>query len=135
MRTTRWKLALVSSALIGAQASAPALAAQDTAPLTPAPAAAAGDAILYPSTLTYGTGLIDIPVAWVSPNSGDIWVTASGKIVNYCAAVCTINFADKFNTNLSIDTHWNQRFSIGLSVYSQNPDYGFYGQALVYKQQ
>jgi hypothetical protein len=135
MRTTRWKIALVASALIGAHASAPALAAQDTAPLTPAPAAAAGDAILYPSTLTYGTGLIDIPVAWVSPNSGDIWVTASGKIVNYCATVCTINFADKFNTNLSIDTHWKQRFSIGLSVYSQNPDYGFYGQALVYKQQ
>ena len=28
-------------------------------------------AILYPSTLDYGTGLIDIPVAWVSPNSGE----------------------------------------------------------------
>src|SRR5665213_3403328 len=105
MRTTRWKIALVSSALIGAHASASALAAQDTTPLTPAPAATA-DAILYPATLTYGTGLIDIPVAWVSSNSGDVWVTASGKIVNYCGAVCTINFSDKFNTNLSIDTHW-----------------------------
>ena len=40
MRTTRWKIALVSSALIGAHASAPALAAQDTAPLA-APAATA----------------------------------------------------------------------------------------------
>ena len=29
MRTTRWKIALVSSALIGAHASAPALAAQE----------------------------------------------------------------------------------------------------------
>jgi hypothetical protein len=133
MRTTRWKIALVSSALIGAQASAPALAAQDTAPLSTLPAAA--DAILYPSTLDYGTGLVDIPVAWVSPNSGDVWVTASGKIVNYCTTPCTINFGDKFNSNLSIDTHWKQRFSVGLSVYSQNPDYGFFGQALILKQQ
>ena len=132
MRTTRWKIALVSSALIGAQASAPALAAQDTAPVT-APLAA--EKILYPATLNFGTGLIDIPVAWVSPTSGDIWVTASGKIVNYCATACTINFQDKFNTNLSIDTHWKQRFSLGLSVYSQNPNYGFYGQALVLKQE
>ena len=108
MRTTRWKIALVSSALIGAHASAPALAAQDTASYT-SPAAPA-DAILYPATLIFGTGLIDIPVAWVSPNSGDLWVTASGKIVNYCGPVCTINFQDKFNTNLSIDTHWKQRF-------------------------
>jgi hypothetical protein len=133
MRTSRWKIALVSSALIGAQASAPALAAQDALP--DAPAAAAPDAILYPSTLTYGTGLIDIPVAWVSPNSGDIWVTASGKYTNYCSTNCTINFADKLNTNLSFDTHWKQRFSVGLSVYSQNPNYGFYGQVLAYKQQ
>ena len=133
MRTTRWKIALVFSALIGAQASAPALAAQDAslAPLVP-PAA---DAILYPSTLDFGTGLIDIPVAWVSPNSGDVWVTASGKIVNYCATVCTINFQDKLNSNLSIDTHWGQRFSVGLSVYSQNPNYGFFGQVLVLKQE
>src|ERR1700712_1609657 len=86
MRTTRWKIALVSSALIGAQASAPALSAQDTAPLV-APSAAADD-ILYPATLDYGTGLIDIPVAWVSPHSGDIWVQASGKIVSYCAEPC-----------------------------------------------
>lgn len=133
MRTTRWKIALVSSALIGAHASAPALAAQDTAPLSTSPVAAAG--ILYPSTLTFGTGLIDIPVAWVSPTSGDVWVTASGKITNYCATLCTINFQDKFNTNLSIDTHWKQRFSVGLSVYSQNPNYGFFGEVLALKQQ
>ena len=133
MRTTRWKIALVSSALIGAHATAPALAAQDAVP--DAPPLVAAEAILYPSTLTYGTGLIDIPVAWVSPNSGDVWATASGKIVNYCGPVCTINFADKFNTNFSIDTHWMQRFSVGLSVYSQNPNYGFFGQALVLEQQ
>jgi hypothetical protein len=133
MRTTRWKIALVSSALIGAHASAPALAAQDVS--TNAPLTAPANAILYPATLDYGTGLIDNPVAWISPTSGDVWVQASGKIVSYCATPCTINFGDKFNSNLSIDTHWKQRFSIGLSLYSQNPDYGFFGQALILKQQ
>jgi len=133
MRTTRWKIALVSSALLGVSASAPALAAQEAA--TDTSLTSSSNEILYPATLDYGTGLIDIPVAWVSPNSGDIWVTASGKIVSYCATPCTINFADKLNSNLSIDTHWRQRFSIGLSIYSQNPDYGFYGQALLLKQQ
>ena len=133
MRTTRWKIALVSSALIGAHASAPAIAAQDAAP-DASPPAAAGQ-ILYPSTLDYGTGLIDIPVAWVSPTSGDVWMQAAGKIVSYCATPCTIDFADKLNSNFSIDTHWMQRFSVGLSVYSQNPEWGFFGQALVLKQQ
>ena len=133
MRTTRWKIALVSSALIGAHASAPALAAQELSSDTSL--AAPAEAILYPATLDFGTGLIDNPVAWISPNSGDIWVQASGKIVSYCATPCTINFADKLNSNLSIDTHWRQRFSIGLSIYSQNPDYGFFGQALILKQQ
>jgi hypothetical protein len=129
MRLTRWNVALVSSALIGALSSAPALAAQTDAP------AAAPEAILYPATLDYGTGLIDIPVAWVSPTSGDIWVQSSGKVVNYCGNPCAINFGDKLNSNLSIDTHWRQRFSVGLSVYSQNPEWGFFGQALVLKQE
>ena len=65
MRTTRWKIALVSSALIGVSASAPALAAQDAA--TDTSLTSASNEILYPATLDYGTGLIDIPVAWVSP--------------------------------------------------------------------
>ena len=87
MRTTRWKIALVSSALIGAHASAPALAAQDTEPDTLTPAAA--DAILYPVTLEFGTGLMDIPVAWISPKSGDVWPRPPADEHRLAASVCT----------------------------------------------
>lgn len=87
---------------------------------------------LYPATLQFGTGLIDIPVAWVSPNSGDIWVQTSAKRIPYTAAgQPELNFASSWNTNVSIDTHWAKRFSLGVSLYSQNPELGFFGQALL----
>ena len=87
----------------------------------------------YPGTLDWGTGLIDIPVAWVSPNSGDVWVTASGKTIPSVPNPSSQNFATRWNTNLSVDTHWWGRVSVGASAYSQNPEWGFFGQALLLK--
>ena len=84
----------------------------------------------YPATLHYGTGLINIPVAWVSPTSGDGWFSISGKRIQYYGAA-DASFATQFNTNVALDTHWAGRFSVGLSAYSQNPEWGFFGQALV----
>ena len=40
----------------------------------------------YPATLHYGTGLINTPVAWVSPVSGDGWFNISGKRIVSSAA-------------------------------------------------
>ena len=34
---------------------------------------------IYPQTTYWGAGLIDIPVAWVSPVSGDFSVNFTGK--------------------------------------------------------
>jgi hypothetical protein len=31
---------------------------------------------------------------------------------------------------VTIDTHWLQRFDVGLSVYNNNPEWGFFGQVL-----
>jgi hypothetical protein len=90
---------------------------------------------LYPATLQFGTGLIDIPVAWVSPNSGDLWVQTSAKRIPYVSGDASLNLASTWNTNLSIDTHWARRFSIGVSLYSQNPEAGFFGQALLVREQ
>src|SRR5687767_10276124 len=84
----------------------------------------------YPATLHYGTGLINIPVAWVSPSSGDGWFNISGKRIQYYGAA-DASFATQFNTNVSLDTHWARRFSVGISAYSQNPEWGFFGQALL----
>jgi hypothetical protein len=85
----------------------------------------------YPGTLQFGTGLINIPVAWVSPASADAWVTSSGKYIAHYEPVDAMNFVSKWNTNLSIDTHWLGRFSVGVAAYSQNPEWGFFGQVLL----
>jgi hypothetical protein len=90
---------------------------------------------LYPATLQFGTGLIDIPVAWVSPNSGDIWVQSSAKRIPYGTGDASLNLASTWNTNLAIDTHWARRFSLGVSLYSQNPEVALFGQALLVREQ
>jgi len=86
----------------------------------------------YPATMHYGTGLINTPVAWVSPVSGDGWFNISGKRIQYYGTA-DASFATQFNTNVSLDTHWAGRFSLGISAYSQNPEWGFFGQALLLK--
>jgi hypothetical protein len=84
----------------------------------------------YPATLYHGTGLITIPVAWVSSHSADVWLQSAGKHIPW-ALTGNQHFASRVNTNLSIDTHWARRFSVGASYYSQNPEYGIFGQAVV----
>lgn len=86
----------------------------------------------YPATMHYGTGLINTPVAWVSPQSGDGWFNISGKRIQYYGPA-DATFATQFNTNVSLDTHWMGRFSVGVSAYSQNPEWGFFGQAMLLK--
>jgi hypothetical protein len=90
---------------------------------------------LYPATLQFGTGLIDIPVAWVSPSSGDLWLQTSAKRIPYSTGDATLNLASTWNTNLAIDTHWAKRFSLGVSLYSQNPEVALFGQALLLREQ
>jgi hypothetical protein len=117
MRTLRSGRAPLTSAVVASLALVPALAAQQR------------DA--YPATLQFGTGLINIPVAWVSPANADVWVQTSGKVITHFVDESKMNFATKWNTNASIDSHWLGRFSVGASAYSQNPEWGFFGQALV----
>lgn len=104
-----------------------------TASLTGAPALHAQEGNRYPATLQFGTGLINTPVAWVSPTNADIWLQTSGKRIPYYVDESAMNFSTKVNSNISIDTHWLGRFSLGVSAYSQNPEYGFFGQALLVK--
>ena len=124
MRTLRSGGARVA----GARAASVAFASVALAPaLAPSRAAAQGRDP-YPATLNFGTGLINIPVAWVSPTNADIWLQTSGKTITYAPGQ---NFASKWNSNISIDTHWLGRLSIGASAYSQNPEWGFFAQGLL----
>src|SRR5687768_305971 len=85
----------------------------------------------YGPTLQFGTGLINTPVAWVSPRSGDLWIITSGKNMPYAVDADQHNFATRWNTNLSAETHWFGRFTVGAAAYSQNPEWGFFGRALI----
>jgi hypothetical protein len=94
------------------------------------------DRDLAPATRQFGTGLVDIPVAWVSPTSGDIWVQVSATQIPYnLATQPALDLAARWNSNLAIDTHWAGRFSLGIALYSQNPEWGAFGQVLLVKEQ
>lgn len=119
MRTMRPGVAPLVGALTAATVLSTALNAQQTE--------------RYPMTLQFGTGLINIPVAWVSPTNADVWVNMSGKDLPSQANQAGENWMTRWNQNFAIDTHWGGRVSAGFSLYDQNPDWGFFGQALLIK--
>jgi hypothetical protein len=85
----------------------------------------------YGQTLQFGAGYINTPVAWVSRRSADSWLTLSAKDLPSFGKGASASVASRLNSNLAVDTHWAGRFSVGASLYSQNPEFGFFGQALL----
>jgi hypothetical protein len=106
----------VTAATIGLGALASPLAAQQT----------------YPQTLYWGAGLVDIPVAWVAPLSGDFALNYSVKTFEKGDQTVTkINYNDQLNSQLTFSLSVFGRVEAGVAFYSSNPEYGFFGQALV----
>jgi hypothetical protein len=85
----------------------------------------------YAQTLQFGAGYINTPAAWVSRRSADSWLTLSAKDLPSFGDGGTGSLASRLNSNLSLDTHWAGRLSLGASLYSQNPEWGAFGQALL----
>ena len=129
MRTSRLRVALAVGAMSATLLVARPGAAQVEQPL---PQPQQETEIWYPSTLYFGSGLINTPVAWVAPSSGEVYVTVTGKDI---PAIPGAGFSSNWNTNGAVETHWFGRFTIGASLYSQNPEWGFFGQVLVLKEQ
>ena len=102
--------------------------------LTLATGAGAQQQDAFPQTLHWGTGLINVPVAWISPRNADLRVLASGKDIPWHFEPGDMTFATRLNTNIAMETHWLGRFTVGLSVYSQNPQWGFFGSVLVLRE-
>ena len=126
MRTMRTAIGSLPRALAALLLLASALPAQD-APTVPRTS--------YPATIQFGTGLINIPVAWVSPRNADMWLNTSGKTIDHFPDEDAANWATKWNTNIAIDTHWLGRFSVGAAAYSQNPEWGFFGQVMLLREE
>lgn len=85
----------------------------------------------YTQTLQFGAGYINTPAAWVSRRSADSWITLGAKDLPSFGDPSKNSMASRLNTNLALDTHWAGRVSVGVSLYSQNPEWGLFGQALV----
>lgn len=114
MRMMRLGAALLGGAL-GAATLTSALAAQE----------------MYPATLHYGSGLVTIPVAWVSPRSGDLWITSSATTLPSNPGRWQLQNAVNWNTNGAIETDWFGHLALGVSLYSQNPEWGAFGRLLI----
>jgi hypothetical protein len=85
----------------------------------------------YGQTLDFGAGFINTPAAWVSRRTADSWLTLSAKDLPSYGDGAKSSLASRLNSNFAIDTHWGGRVSLGASVYSQNPEWGAFGQALL----
>jgi len=97
--------------------------AQDIRPVAP-----------YSPTLTYGTGLVNIPTAWVSPTSGDLFASFSMRDMLEGSFTPSLH-SSRWDYTESLEAHFAGRFSLGLSVYSLgNQSFGGFAQALVVQQ-
>jgi hypothetical protein len=85
----------------------------------------------YAQTLQFGAGFINTPAAWVSRRTADSWLTLSAKDLPSFVGPTKNGLASRLNSNLALDTHWGGRLSLGASLYSQNPEWGAFGQALL----
>jgi len=103
--------------IVACVSAVPSLAAQQVQP--------------YGQTLTFGVGYINTPAAWVSRRTADSWLTLSAKDLPSFDDPSKNGLASRLNSNLALDTHWGGRVSIGASLYSQNPEWGAFGQALL----
>jgi len=80
----------------------------------------------YPQTLYWGSGLIDIPVAWASPLSGDFALNYSGKRFRVDPVTTKINYNDRLNSQFTMSASALGRLEGGVAFYSSNPEYGFF---------
>ncbi|MGH7717426.1 MAG: hypothetical protein ACREON_01095 [Gemmatimonadaceae bacterium] len=79
--------------------------------------------VRYPQTMFWGSGLIDIPVAWVSPLTGDFSLSYTGQSLE-------TSFSG-LNDHGAIAFSFFGRVEVGAALYSNNPEYGLFGQVLL----
>ena len=88
----------------------------------------------YPQTLYWGAGLIDIPVAWVAPLSGDFTMNYAGKIFRVDASKPKLNYNDKINSELTFSMSAFGRLEVGIAAFSSNPEQGFFATGLLLRE-
>src|SRR4051812_49989212 len=72
----------------------------------------------YPQTLYWGTGLIDIPVAPVSPITGDFALSYMGKKFSNDPSAEKINYNNSINSQLTFGMAFFGRLEAGIAAFS-----------------
>ena len=88
----------------------------------------------FPQTLYWGSGLIDIPVAWASPLTGDFAVGYSGKRFRSDPITTKLNYSDRMNSQLTLSAAAFGRLEGGVAFYSSNPEYGFFVRGVLVRE-
>ena len=89
----------------------------------------------FPQTLYWGAGLIDIPAAWVSPITGDFAINYSGKQFREDPSRPKLNYSNTLNSQLTFSMSFIGRVEAGIAAMSSNPEWGFFGQGLLLRQE
>jgi hypothetical protein len=87
----------------------------------------------FGQTRFWGSGLIDVPVAWVEPVSGDFSFVYSGSSYQTSGQIPQYN--SSLNSKLSLNTSLFSRLQLGVSLFSTNPEQAFYGQLVALREQ
>ena len=89
----------------------------------------------FPQTLYWGSGLIDIPVAWAPPLTGDFAVGYSGKRFRVDPVATKLNYDDRLNSQLTLSAGLFGRLEGGVAFFSSNPEYGFFVRGVLVRQE
>ena len=88
----------------------------------------------FPHTLYWGSGLIDIPVAWAPPLSGDFSIGYSAKRFRADPVTTKLNYNDRLNSQLTLSTALFGRLEGGVAFFSSNPEYGFFVKGVLVRE-
>jgi hypothetical protein len=89
----------------------------------------------FPQTLYWGSGLIDIPVAWAPPLTGDFALGYSGKRFRVDPIAMKLNYNDRLNSQLTFSAAVFGRLEGGVAFYSSNPEYGFFVRGVLVREE
>lgn len=87
----------------------------------------------FGQTRFWGSGLIDIPTAWVEQVTGDFSLNYSGSSYQTSSQIPRYN--SSLNSKLSLNTSLFSRLQLGVSLLSTNPEQSFYGQLVALREQ
>lgn len=89
----------------------------------------------FPQTLYWGSGLVDIPTAWVSPLPGDFAINYSAKRFSADPTAAKINYSNRVNSQLTFSISGWGLLEVGYAAFSSNPEWGFFGKGLLINQE